>query len=95
MPDKFIEPKTYMIVARRSTSDVSFCEIGGAKSSLRYWAKLAYLIKTNHSYLIYKFNKEVAAYELKFDGQSAADLFVDGLSPKEVEDTMNAVFTTL
>ena len=95
MAEHFVDPKTYMIVARRSTSDVSFCEIGGVKSSLRHWAKLAYWTKANNSYLIYKFNKEVTAYELKFDGQSVADLFIDGLSPKEIEDTLRAIFTTL
>lgn len=95
MAEQFIKPKTYMILSRRASGDTSFCELAGVKNSLRNWGRYAYIAKKNHEYLIYKFNEEVTAYELKFDGQSVADLFIDGLSPKETEDTLHAIFTPL
>jgi len=95
MHQQFIEPKTYMIVARRASSDTTFCELTAVKNSLRYWSKWAYLVKVETPYLVYKFNKDMGMYELTFDGQSAADLFADGLSAKEIQDTLRAVHSTL
>lgn len=90
-----VSPKTYMIKARRSSSDTSFCEIGAVKNSLRIWATHTYDMKKNQRYSIYKFNSHTGKYHLIFDGTQASDLFVDKLKSSEIEQILNAIHTTL
>ena len=94
-PKQFVPPKTYMIIADRATNITTFCTISGVKNSLNYWINKTYVSKAANKYLIYKFNKKKASYELKFDGQRLADLFIDDPTAREKLDYYNVIIDTL
>jgi len=95
MHEQSIAPKTYMILARRSNTDTTFCELTGVKNSLRHWVNWPMLTKTMQSYLVYKFDPDTAMYELKFDGQSAVDLFDENMSTSDEKKIFDVIIETL